>query len=239
VTLVAMLGVAAGIHLTAAPRLARQVVPFSGGMLAGLVAFWVTPEMAESLGWPSALAWVSVGFILLWGINRFVYPVCPSCSHTHDHDECATRLHGFAAPMLIAAGLHSLLDGWTLAAAQQGTTIGTAFVAGIALHKIPEGLAFGVIVRASLKSRWSTLAGCALAESFTIVGAVLELALRPWLGDAWAHGLLGFAAGTFLYLGYHAVHSEYKRRGAAPAFMPALTGVAGTSVIRLFGRYFF
>jgi len=43
------------------------------------------------------------------------------------------------------------------------------------------------------------------------------------------------AAGSFLYLGYHAVDAEYKRRGALPALLPAFTGVAGSSVVRLVG----
>ena len=209
-------------------------------MLAGLAAFWVTPEIAEFFGWPAAIAWVAAGFVSLSITNRFVYPVCPSCSPAHDHDHCDTRLHGFAAPMLLTAGLHSFIDGWTLSTSQHnsGSAIAMAFLIGIALHKIPEGLAFGVIVRASVKSRKSAFIGCAIAEGFTVVGAAAEMALAPRIGNAWAHGLLAFAAGTFLYLGYHAVHSEYKRSGAAPAFVPALTGVAGSSVIRLFGSSF-
>jgi hypothetical protein len=85
-----------------------------------------------------------------------------------------------------------------------------------------------------MKSRRRAIAGCAAAELLTIIGAGFELQLAPLLGFAWAHGLLAVAAGSFLYLGYHAIHSEYKRRGVMPAFVPALTGVAGSSVIRLF-----
>ena len=58
------------------------------------------------------------GFALLAVIDRFVYPVCPTCSHTHDHDHCAMRLHGFAPPLIIATLIHSFFDGWALAAAQ-------------------------------------------------------------------------------------------------------------------------
>ena len=32
--------------------------------------------------------------------------------------------------------------------------------------------------------------------------------------------------------GFHAVHEEWKRRGAAPAFVSALTGVAGAAAIQ-------
>lgn len=235
VFLLALAGVLIGVRLTSMPALTRRMVPFSGGVLLGIAVFWVMPEMASFFGWPSVLMWVAAGFGGLWLIDRFVYPVCPSCSHSHNHESCATRLHGFAAPMLISAGLHSFLDGWALAAGQQND-LGPAFVWGLALHKLPEGLALGVIVRAALTSRWRVLVGCAAAEAFTIVGAGLEMIVSPYLGMQWLNGLLALAAGTFLYLGYHAVHGEYQRRGMIPAFMPALTGVAGSSVIRLLSR---
>lgn len=240
VALIAIAGVIAGVRLSAIPALSRQLAPFSGGMLAGIAAFWVAPEMAQFPGWRVTLAWVAAGCALIWSIDRFVYPICPSCSHTHDHDACGTRLHGFAGPLLAAAALHSLLDGWTLAAAQgnEGTPVMAAFVVGMALHKVPEGLALGAIVRAAMTSRRKALLMSGAVEALTIAGAALETSLAARLGSAWAHGLLALAAGSFVYLGYHAVHSEYKRRGAAPAFVRALTGVAGSSVIRLFGSRF-
>ena len=76
-------------------------------------------------------------------------------------------------------------------------------------------------------------------EALTVAGAAAALLLAPRLGTVWAHALLAMAAGSFLYLGYHAVHSEYRRGGMAPALMPALTGVAGSSVMRLVGGRFF
>jgi zinc transporter ZupT len=240
VSAIAIAGVSAGIRLSAAQTLSRPLAPFSGGLLAGMAAFWLMPEMAVVFGWGAVVAWVAAGCALLYLIDRYLYPICPSCSHSHDHDACHTRLHGFAAPMLAAAGLHSFLDGWTVAAAQQGegAQLAVAFMFGIALHKIPEGIALGGIVRAAITSRRSAFVACAIAEAITVVGAASEIALASWLGHKWAHGLLALAAGTFLYLGYHAVHSEYKRRGAGPVFGPALTGVAGSSVIRLVGARF-
>jgi hypothetical protein len=43
---------------------------------------------------------------------------------------------------------------------------------------------------------------------------------------------MGIAAGWLFYLGYHAVHEEWKRRGARPAFVSATAGVAGAAVIQ-------
>jgi zinc transporter ZupT len=228
--------------------LSRKLVPFGGGILVGVALFWVLPEMAEFLRWPSAVAWIAAGSGLLWGIDKYVYPVCPACSHSHDHDHCSSQLHGFAPPLLIAVALHAALDGWSVVAADGfttnvttglgGTTAGnlslvTPLVLAIAIHKIPEGLALGVIVRAALDSRGSALAWCALAEMATLAGALLESVLVPHLSLYALHAFLAVAGGSFLYLGGHAVHGEWRRAGVTAAFAPALTGIAAPSVLRL------
>ena len=99
------------------------------------------------------------GFAIIWGIDRYITPVCPACSHTHNHDSCSTRLHGFAGPLITAALIHSLFDGWTLAAGQSLPGSGSALVAGVLVHKVPESFAYGVILRAALGSRTVALAG--------------------------------------------------------------------------------
>ncbi len=236
ITCISILNAAAGVWLTSVSALSRRLVPFGGGVLVGVAMFWVLPEMVEFLRWPGAVAWVAAGFALLWIVDRYVYPVCPACSHTHDHDGCLTPLHGFALPLLAAAAVHSGLDGWSVAAAQGSSTLGRAFVMGVAVHKIPEGVALGVIARASLPSRAAALAWCALAQFSTVAGAGLESILAPYLGAQALHALLALAGGSFLYLGGHAVHGELRRSGLVPAFVPALTGVAGSSVLRLFIR---
>jgi len=235
ITAIAILSAAAGVWLTSFPTLSRRLVPFGGGVLLGVALFWVLPEMAEFFSWQGAILWIGGGFALLAVIDRFVYPVCPSCSHSHHHEECATRLHGFATPLLAAAALHSALDGWS-AVAGQSTGFGFGLLGAIAIHKIPEGLALGVIARAALRSRASALAWCAVAQLATLVGAGAELMFAPHMSAQGLNALLALAGGSFLYLGGHAVHGEFRRSGPTPAFLPALTGVAGSSVLRLFLR---
>jgi zinc transporter ZupT len=234
ITLIAVLSAAAGVWLTSFTGLSRRLVPFGGGVLLGVALFWVLPEMAQFFSWQGAILWLAGGFLLLAALDRFVYPVCPSCSPSHQHDHCATRLHGFATPLLVAAALHSALDGWS-AAAGQNAGFSLALIGGIAVHKIPEGLALGVIARASLGSRASALAWCVLAQMATVAGAGLESVLAPHIGSQGLHALLALAGGSFLYLGGHAVHGELRRSGS-PTLVPALTGVAGSSVLRLFLR---
>ena len=228
-TIVAVAAAALGVWISGMPEVSRRIVPFSGGLLIGISLFWALPEFSATIGWMTGAGAIGAGFLLLWAIDRLVYPLCPSCAHTHDHDACATRLHGFAAPLLVASALHSLVDGWSIAASRSGE-LGAAFLLGVSIHKIPEGLALGVILRAALSSRWTAFALAAVAQSATIAGGALQSLIAPNVGPGMLSIMLAAASGGFLYLGFHAVHAEWKRRGS-PAFAPALTGAAGAAVI--------
>ena len=181
-------------------------------MLLSVSLVWVLPELAEDFGWLPGLALMLGGFALLAFIDKYVYPVCPSCSHTHDHDICITRLHGFAVPLVAATLVHSLFDGWALAAAHAEGRSG--IWTGILVHKLPESLAFGIILRAAMKSRRNAMICAALVQAATLLGAGLEQLMAPHIGPFWIHVLLAIAGGTFLYLGFHAVHGEWRRRMA-------------------------
>jgi len=228
------LSAAAGVALNSLTSFSRRLVPFAGGVLIGVAAFWVLPEISGTLSWGTALAWLAGGAGLLWAVDRFIYPVCPACSHPHDHDHCAADLHGFAPPLLMAAAVHAALDGWSAVAASGVAHLGPAFVTAIAIHKVPEGLALGLIVRAAMTSRGTALGWCALAELATLAGAGLEMLLAPYIGPRVLTIFLAVAGGSFLYLGGHAVHGEWRRRGVGAAFVPAMAGLASPTVLRLF-----
>jgi zinc transporter ZupT len=227
-------GAALGLFLTGLRRRARVVVPLSAGVLLGVALFGLIPELASELGWAVSLPLFVAGYGLLLLTDRYVYPVCPTCSHDHDHNACSTELHGFAGPLIVAMAVHSFLDGWSIATVQLAVPLGlrVAVPLAIVLHKVPEGIALGGILRAAMPSRGAALAWCVLAEGSTLAGGALGLAMGPRLGTRWITYPLGLTAGWLLYLGYHAIHEEWKRRGAGPAFVSALTGMAGAAVIQ-------
>ncbi|HTS26817.1 MAG TPA: ZIP family metal transporter [Bryobacteraceae bacterium] len=233
-TAVGLAGAVAGLRLTAMRRRAHAAVPFSAGVLLGVALFGLVPELAGELGWTVSLILFASGYGVLLVLNRFAYPVCPTCAHDHDHSACATELHGFAGPLILAAAAHSFLDGWSVATVQLHVPLGlrVAVPVAVALHKLPEGIALGGILQASVKSRTAAMAWCALAEGATLLGGAAGLAMAPNLGSTWITYPLGVAAGWLFYLGFHAVHEEWKRRGAANAFLSALTGMAGAAAIQ-------
>jgi zinc transporter ZupT len=233
-TIVGVGGAALGLRMTGAYRGARLVVPFAAGVLLAVPLFGLLPELAVELGWGLSLALFVAGYGALLLVNRFAYPVCPTCSHDHDHKACATELHGFAAPLIAAAAMHSFLDGWSVATVQLAVPLGlkVAVPLAVALHKVPEGIALGGILRASVPKRTNAFAWCVLAEGTTLLGGAVGLGMDPYLGTKWIMYPLGITAGWLFYLGYHAVHEEWKRRGAAPAFLSALGGAVSAAAIQ-------
>ncbi len=232
--LIGVAGVFLGLWLTTAGRRTRLVIPFTAGVLLGVVFFGLLPELVTGIGWAATGIFFTAGYGLLYWIGRHVAPVCPSCAHDHDHRTCDAVLHGFAAPMIGASMLHSFFDGWSIVTAQLAPQHGIrlAVALAVALHKIPEGLALGAIVRASVSSRSTALFWSVLVEAATLVGGILGLAIAPQPGAAWIAYPLALAAGWLFYLGAHAVHEEWKRRGPVPACMTALTGAAGAAALQ-------
>jgi zinc and cadmium transporter len=230
--LVAIGSAAAATAMLAEGRHTRVLIPLSGGLLAGVAAFGLIPELVDDLGWLQGLALVALGYGLLKLLDRFAFSVCPSCAHDHRHEGCAEPLHGFAGPLLIAIAIHAFVDGWGLVAVQSGIHTrgeGTLFAAALFLHKIPEGLALGTMLRASMDRARTAFAWCVAVELATIVGGAAGLWLTP---ARWVNYPLAIAGGTFLFLGVHAVHADWKRRGARPAFIPAIAGAAGAAILQ-------
>jgi zinc transporter ZupT len=233
-TAVGLGGAALGLWLTGLRKRAQVVVPFSAGVLLGVALFGLVPELASEIGPVASALLFAGGYGALLAINHYVYPVCPTCAHDHDHNACATELHGFAGPLVAAAAVHSFLDGWSIATVQLAVPLGlrVAVPLAITLHKLPEGIALGAILRASVRSRSAALASAVVAEGATLLGGAAGLLVGPRMGTKWITYPLGLAAGWIFYLGYHAVHEEWKRRGARPAFASALAGVASAAAIQ-------
>ena len=228
-TLAAAVGAAFGLWLTGARGSTRLVVSFSGGLLLGVAVFGLLPELGDQIGWIASAALFAAGYLLLMVIDRNIYPVCPSCSHDHDHEACSTTLHGFAAPLILATALHAFLDGWSIVTSEWAGTagVGAALPVALAFHKLPEGIALGALLRASVSSRLGAFGWCLATESMTLLGAAAGLALAPHVGMRWLHYPLAVAGGCFFYLGFHAVHGEWRRRKTWAAFVPGVTGAAG------------
>ena len=216
-TAAAAVAATAGVVLNGVRDMARRLVPASGLLLMGVSLLLVLPELADAIGWANA-AWAfaaALGFV--WLIDKFVHPVCPSCAHSHDHDDCATRLHGFAPPLITAMLVHNAFDGWMLSVGQSSGDPTHGLSIGVIAHKLPECFAFGAILASSMRWRAGALAAAVLSQAGTVLGAAMHGAAAGRLHPMWFAALLAFGGGVFFYLGFHAIHGEWKRRAAAHA----------------------
>jgi zinc and cadmium transporter len=235
-TLLAVSGIVAGLFLGRSRTLSPQLLAIGGGLLCGISLFWVFPEMIESSGWILAALLLSGGVAALWLVDRFIFAICPSCSHNHDHEHDCHKppLHGFALPLLVFTSVHSLLDGWSIRLLGDGSLISWVVVVGLALHKIPEGLALGIITRKSMASLMRAAAAAIGVECFTLLGAWIEPQINQAgavrFGAIWTTSVLGLIAGSFLFLGYHTVHTRRKSLRVLTVFGATVLFIAGAAL---------
>jgi len=177
--------------------MSRLLIPLSGGFLVLVAIFGLIPEIVADIGWVRALPLVALGAGSLIAVDRFAFPICPSCDH---HAPKAA-----AAPLLTATAIHAFVDGWGVVAVQVAAPrAGKALAAAILLHKLPEGLALGAIAVMLLGRPVVAVAWCAAAEFSTVIGGCVGL----WLTSAeWISYPLAIAAGTFFFLGIQAMRS--------------------------------
>jgi hypothetical protein len=198
----------ASIALASGKRL-RYIVPVSGVLLAAVALLGLMPELAREIGWARTLllAAASYGFLAL--LDHGGYAVCPSCSHGEK----------FAGSLVLATALHAFVDGWGVAAARNQGAVASAITVAILLHKAPEGVALGAMLRASTASPKVAALLCAVAELPTILGGAVGIWATP---PVWADYMLALVSGTFLVLGLHAVLTT-----RAAGIRRAPTGSAG------------
>lgn len=194
-TLLAMACAMAGI-VASGGRRAHLLVPLSGGLLAAVALIALIPETAEEIGWVIAIFLAACGYGLLEIFDRMGLPVCPSCSHSH----------GFSGPLIAATSIHAFVDGWGMMAIRGASThdASRAILLALLLHKIPEGLALGSILRMSAGNPRRAAVQAILAESPTLLGGVVGL----WAAQAkWIDYPLALAGGAYIFLGLHAIRA--------------------------------
>jgi hypothetical protein len=213
-TLLAVAGVMIGICIGEARAFSSHLGAAGGGLLFGIALFWLLPEIAQTSGWVggSALAFVACGAMLL--LDRFL-----------EHTGHSPR-HGVIGPLLAAVSVHSFLDGWSVRAFSGQPLASVAVPVGLAMHKIPEGVALGWITHKSLGSLSKSITASMAVEAMTLVGAFVEPRVNQsgiaQFGAWWSAVVLAVIAGSFLFLGVHALWPGWKRPSVAAVFLATL-----------------
>lgn len=188
---------------------ARLLAPASGILLAGITLFGLIPELRERIGWTAALTLVAAGFLALAVLDRAGVSVCPSCRHGD----------AFVTSLVAAVAVHAFIDGWALVAtgSAAGAVVSGAVASAMLLHKIPEGLALGALLRNTTPAVLRAAVLLFAAEGATIVGGLCGLWAAP---GNWVSYLLALVGGTFLFLGWHALdlHGEHTKPSRENSF---------------------
>ena len=216
-TALATAGVAVGVTLGQSRRVSTNLGAAGGGLLVGMAVFGLIPEAAQSLGWGWALGVAALVCAVLILLDRWLL-------HGNGHVE-----RNVVGSVLVLTAIHGFLDGWSVRAAAVGPMASVTVTLGLALHKLPEGLALGWILRRrESRPGLAFLAGGG-AELMTLVGAVAEpriqLAGEERFGLGWTVLVLCLIAGSFCFLGAHAVWPARRQWSAVLLFGVMLVAV--------------
>jgi zinc transporter ZupT len=217
-TLLGLAGVSVGVYLGHARVLSSLLAAAGGGLLFGISLFWLIPEVGLITGrWLAfALALLVAG--MMAGLDRLLL-----------HAGHSPR-QGILWPVLAAMALHSFLDGWSVRALAARPLPEIAAPVGLALHKIPEGIAAGWIARRSTSSGWKAAAAVGAAQLATVAGALIEPNAdrlgTARFGDGWPAAVLAIIAGSFLFVGFHAVLPDWKKASVLVVFAATVLLVA-------------
>ena len=218
-TLLALAGAAVGVLLGRSRLISSYLAAGAGGLLLGISLFWLVPEIAATSGWLTAAGMTAVACALLALLD-----------HLFLHAGSAS-VQTAITPLLIATCIHSFVDGWSVRALQAQRLATIAAPLGLALHKIPEGLAIGWVSRRALGSPTKAALAALGVELATVVGAYVE----PHANDSgfaafgiwWTASIIAIISGSFLFLGIHSVLPYRRRMGVMLVFAATLL-VVGT-----------
>lgn len=167
------------------------LVAFSAGVLLSAGINDMFPE-SYRLAEGSAVIGVSVGFVLLYMIEKFTM--------VHACREQGCRVHPFGFFALVGIGFHTMLDGFSIAVSGQArASLGLVVAFAVLAHSFPSGVSIaGVMLSCGykrIKAWWVLIVLALMAVVGAIVGLFFSGASDVVLGVG-----IGLSAGTFLYI---------------------------------------
>lgn len=201
----------------------HYVLGFTAGVLLGVVAFDILPEIfalaqEHSFDAMQAMGTLVIGFLLFHGMERFVL-----VHHVHEQDYAVHRHPQVGVLSALALVGHSFMDGVGLGLAfQVSPAVGVAVAVAVVAHDFSDGLnTVSLMLRHGNPSR-RAMAMLVLDAVAPVLGAASTLFLQvPPLGLML---YLGFFAGFLLYIGVSDILPE-AHSGASPATAVKLIGL--------------
>jgi zinc transporter ZupT len=201
---------------------------FGSGVLLGAAFLHIIPEAVALSGSRAGLG-LAGAFVAIFAVEQFgLAHACPECVA-----ERPCRVHPMGWIAFSALGLHSLMDGLSIAAGFAASeALGIVAAAAVLVHKVPTGISLAAIL---LGAGFSTLGaflltvGVALA---TPVGTLASWGLLIQLTPGMLAAILGVSAGSFLYIGASDILPRLHEERSLPVFLLLVLGLAVTWVAR-------
>ena len=215
------------LALRARDRL-HLVLGLSAGLLLGLVAFELIPEVfklssGEFLGAPTASIALIAGFLALHFFERFFGSHEPAESdYGHDHSHKANVAGGVGA---VAMGIHIFIDGLALAIAFTiNDALGFAVFAALLVHAFSDGL--NLVAFLIKNGKWSRKAVWLLGvDSLARVGGA-ALGTTLTLSENFTALYLAAFSGIIIYLATsHILPEAHARHSSRWTLVATITGV--------------
>ena len=233
-SLVSLVGVFfAGLRAERLRTVVFVLVAFAAGALLSAAFFHLLPEAYEHVGYLGGSTAVLVGLSSFFVLEKFLH-----WRHCHD-GHCDG--HPYTTLSLLGGALHNLLDGLVIGGSfLVSPALGVSTTMVIIAHALPQELGdFGILVHGGYRRGRALLLNL-LTSLPSLAGAAL--AYFGMVGRAhWIPYLMGFAAGTFIYVGSSdlipEIHKEQNLRKTALAFVFFLLAVVLLLVVAMHGEH--
>lgn len=212
-------------------KLLMVLVAFSAGALLSGAFFHLLPESLEELAAMNVFAYLMVGFILFFIVERFLH-----WHHCHQHGgKCA--VHPVSYLILLGDGVHNLID---------GIIIGVSFFVSVPFgiittlliigHEIPQELGnFGVLVYGGF-GKTKALIFSFISQLTCVIGGIAAFFFSKSIQGA-VPFILPFAAGGFIYIAASdlipELHKEPKLKKSLISFGFFIVGIVFMLMLKL------
>lgn len=205
-------------------ELSRQTIDrlmgFGSGVLISAAFLHLIPGAIERA--PLTAGWAMLASLLLFiAIEQFVHARAEH-HHHHVHGIAVVGVMGFTALFI-----HSLVDGLAIAAGfRVSQELGLAASLAVIAHEVPEGITSVSMFAAAGYTRRLNLLLASLVALATPGGAIISWFWTSGIGEKSLVALLGFAAGSFIYVATADILPRLHEERDIPAFFYLLLGVS-------------
>ncbi len=205
-----------------------RFMAFGSGVLLGASFLHVIPEAMALSGARAGLGLVGA-FLAIFAVEQFgLAHACPECAA-----EPACRVHPMGWIAFAALGVHSLLDGLSIAAGFAASeALGMMAALAVLVHKVPTGISLAAILLGAGFSSWQSFLLTLAVAAATPVGTLASWGLLVELAPGALALILGLSAGSFVYIGASDILPRLHEERSLPVFFLLVLGVAVTWVAR-------